>query len=131
MSEIFDKTKHSVFLHGYKVTPEKAREWHAEMFKRLFQSGSNAMYVGFSWNANEGVWPTNGELNYWSNVENAFNNAPIVSDIIQTALSGDITFAAHSLDNMVLSQAIQYEGFTPDKPRPNVCGNVCGKVCRD
>lgn len=110
----FKPNKNFVFLHGYRVDKQGARAWHAETFKRLYHSGSNAMYVGFSWNANEGVWPTNGELNYWGNVENAFNTAPIVSDIIQTALSGDITVAAHSLGNMVLSQAIQYEGFTPD-----------------
>ncbi len=110
----FDKTKQFVFLHGYKVTPEKARAWHAEMFKRLFQSGSNAMYVGFSWDSDEGAWLTDGLFNYWGNVENALNSASIVADIINNSLIGDITIAAHSLGNMVLGQAIQQYGLAPN-----------------
>lgn len=107
----FDKTKQFVFLHGYKVTAEKARGWHAEMFKRLFQSGSHAMYVGLSWDSDEGAWLTDGLFNYWGNVENALNSAPIVSNIINNSLTGDITIAAHSLGNMVLGQAIQKYGL--------------------
>jgi hypothetical protein len=81
------------------------------MFKRLFQSGSNAMYVGFSWDSDEGVWLSDGLFNYWGNVENAFNSAPIVSDIVNSSLAGNITVAAHSLGNMVLGQAIQQYGL--------------------
>jgi hypothetical protein len=71
----FKADKHLVFLHGFQVDAEGARAWHAEMFKRLFQSGSNAMYVGFSWDSNKGV--SDGKVNYWSNVENALGVVPL------------------------------------------------------
>ncbi|MCP4990692.1 MAG: alpha/beta hydrolase [Colwellia sp.] len=113
MPKSFDKSKQFVFLHGFKVDETGARAWHAEMFKRLFQSGSNAMYIGFSWDSDEGLI-SDGAMNYWGNVENALNSAPIVSNIINNSLTGDITIAAHSLGNMVLGQAIQQYGLTPN-----------------
>ena len=109
----FDPNKHFVFLHGYKVTPEAARAWHAETFKRLFHSGSNAMYVGFSWDSNEGVWLSEGLFNYWGNVENAFNVAETLSTATSLGLSGDVTVAAHSLGNIVLGAAITKYGLRP------------------
>lgn len=113
--ESFNTNKNLVFLHGYKVSAEAARAWHAEVFKRLYHSGSNAMYVGFSWDSNEGAALTNGLFNYWGNVENAFNVANMVSDIINSGLDGNLTIAAHSLGNMVLGQAIQQYGLKADK----------------
>ena len=37
--------KNVIFLHGFNVTADESRGWNAEMFKRLYQSGSRAMYT--------------------------------------------------------------------------------------
>lgn len=109
----FNSNHTFVLLHGYKVTPEAARGWHAEVFKRLFQSGSNAMYVGFSWDSNGGS--IDGLFNYWGNVESAFNVAETVSAVISQGLDGEITVAAHSLGNIVLGAAITQYGLRPQR----------------
>ena len=45
--------KHFIFVHGYSVNEAKARAWNAEMFKRLWQSGSKAMYTAVAWYGND------------------------------------------------------------------------------
>ena len=104
----FKASNNIVFLHGFKVDAYGARAWHAEMFKRLYHSGSNAYYTGVTWKGDEG-----GGLNYWGNVENALNTAPIIKSVL-TPLTGQVTVAAHSLGNMVIGEAIQRHGFTPN-----------------
>src|SRR5205085_9397528 len=42
-----------LFVHGYNVNPEAARGWNSEIFKRLYQSGSKARFVGVTWNGAE------------------------------------------------------------------------------
>lgn len=78
------------------------------MFKRLYHSGSNAYYTAVTWKGDEG-----GGLNYWGNVENALNTAPILKELL-SPLTGKLTVAAHSLGNMVVGEAIQNHSFTPD-----------------
>lgn len=87
-----------------------SRAWHAEVFKRLYHSGSNAYYTGITWNGNEGG--AGGGLNYWGNVENALNTAPIMKSLL-SSLTGRLTIAAHSLGNMVVGEAIQNYAFNP------------------
>ena len=113
LPDSFKLSKQFVFLHGFKVGHSGARAWHAEVFKRLFHSGSSAMYVGFSWDSNEGT--LSGLFNYWGNVENALNIAQYVSQIITQSVSGDVTIAAHSLGNMVLSEAVTAYNLSPTR----------------
>jgi Regulator of chromosome condensation (RCC1) repeat/Alpha/beta hydrolase of unknown function (DUF900) len=95
--------KNFVFVHGFNVTPDAARGWNAEMFKRLYQSGSKAKFYGITWDGAE----TNGTLvpDYHKNVDNAFAAAQAFAQFVN-GLNGDVTVSAHSLGNMLVGSAI-------------------------
>ena len=98
--------KHFVFVHGYNVSGDASQGWHSEIFKRLYWSGSEAMFTGISWEGNQTQIPgTTITPDYWSNVTNAFQTSESVSRFT-SLLPGDKTIAAHSLGNMVVSSAI-------------------------
>ncbi len=98
--------KNFVFVHGYNVNPQEAREWHAEMFKRLFWSGSRAKFWGVTWYGYEsqvaGYCPE-----YHNNVVHAFATSSVLANFL-APLQGEITIAAHSLGNVVVSSAIDH-----------------------
>lgn len=100
--------KNVIFLHGFKVDEQEARAWNAEMFKRLWQSGSDARFHGVTWFGNDGI--NNGALNYHGNVVHAFEAAPHLRNYVYS-LSGEKTVMAHSLGNMVVSSAIADHGM--------------------
>lgn len=109
--------KQFIFVHGYSVSEDGARAWNAEMFKRLYQSGSRAMFTAVAWRGNDGQladWiPFIGGStpDYYVNVEHAFETA---SNLV-TALSrlpGTKYIAGHSLGNMVVSSAIKDAGLS-------------------
>jgi len=104
----FKADKNIALLHGFDVDEQNATAWHAEVFKRLYQSGSNAYYTGVTWLGNAG-FPA--KLNYWGNVEGALNTATVIQGVLSTL--PDLTIVAHSLGNMVISEAIQNHNFTP------------------
>jgi alpha-tubulin suppressor-like RCC1 family protein len=93
-----------VFVHGFYVGAEEARGWNAEMFKRMYWSGSKARFIGITWHGAEidgGTVP-----DYHKNVDNAFATAQPFANFI-SGLGGNVTVAAHSLGNVVVSSAIQ------------------------
>lgn len=102
--------RHFVFVHGYNVNYRSARGWSAEMFKRLWQAGSQSMFTAVDWYGNESqIWPgvpfLGGEsLDYYINVRHALDSAPNFSTAVN-ALSGDKVMLAHSLGNMLVSEA--------------------------
>jgi len=98
--------KYFVYLHGFKVDGQSARGEHAESFKRLHQMGSNTRFVGVTWHG--AVDP-----DYHKGVYQAFETGEALNG--QLGLSGDITVMAHSLGNVVVSNAIQNGGFFPDR----------------
>ncbi len=97
--------KHFVFVHGYNVNEPGARAWAAEMFKRLWQCGSRAMFTAVTWRGDHsqlaGVTP-----DYYINVVHAFDSAAMFSSYLGTALPGELFVGAHSLGNMLVSSAI-------------------------
>ncbi len=98
--------KYFVFVHGYNVDAYNARGWHAEIFKRMHQLGSRARFVGVSWHGDTG-------LDYHHAVHHAFQTGDIFKDHLP---SGEgVTIAAHSLGNMVVSQAIEYGSYAPKR----------------
>lgn len=105
-SETIDK--YFVFVHGYNVNAYQARGWNAEVFKRLYALGSRARFIGVTWNGDTG-------LDYHKAVFHAF----LAGDGLKVSLglhtSADVTVAAHSLGNMLVSHAIQSGGFTPTR----------------
>ena len=94
-------TANLFFLHGANVDEQSARGWNAEMFKRLYWSGSKARFHGITWYGDKGT-----SANYQENVNHAFKTAPFLKDYV-SSFSGAKIMLAHSLGNMVVSSAIQ------------------------
>jgi hypothetical protein len=103
-----------VFLHGYNVNEKQSRGWAAEMFKRLWWSGSNRRFYAISWFGDDTQVHDIVTINYHTNVFHAFQTAPALADFLNVALKGrDVTVMAHSLGNMVTCFAIQDYGARP------------------
>ncbi|MBQ0032833.1 MAG: alpha/beta hydrolase, partial [bacterium] len=104
---------HYVFVHGYSVDAQSARGWAAEVFKRLWQSGSRSKFTAVDWFGNysqfAGVSP-----NYYQNVVHAFATAPALKAACD-ALPGEKVMLAHSLGNMLVSEAITHCGLQYSK----------------
>ena len=60
--------KNVFFLHGFNVTADESRGWSAEMFKRLYWSGSKAKFWGMTWEGDVGLI---NALHYQEDVANA------------------------------------------------------------
>lgn len=94
------------FVHGYNVPQFYARGWNSEMFKRLHQIGSKAKFVGVTWDGDTGV-------DYHEAVYRAFRTSEHIGSALNKYTG--LTVAAHSLGNMVVSNAIENHGFDPDR----------------
>ena len=94
-----------VMLHGYNVSAQSARGWHAETFKRLHALGSNGRFVGVTWNGDTG-------LDYHQAVFQAFLAGDGLPRALRFVDETRTTLVAHSLGNMVACQGVQ-AGFTP------------------
>lgn len=97
-----------MFLHGYSVDSQEARGWQAEVFKRLHTLGSRARFVGVTWHGATG-------LDYHQAVFYAFQTGDVLLGALSFTQGADVTIAAHSLGNMVVSHAIQSGGLNPDR----------------
>ena len=111
--------KNFVFLHGYSNNPDQARGVFADVFKRMFWSGSHAKFYGVTWFGSDtqgnvffpgttirvpgttGVTP-----NYHTNVYHALQTAPNLARFLGTLTNGQTTVAAHSPGNMVVLSAL-------------------------
>ena len=110
--------RHFVFVHGYSVSAQSARGWASEMFKRLWQSGSRAMFTAVDWYGDDSLgavsFPpgySDEAPNYYVNVEHAFATASRFARDC-AALEGQKVLLAHSLGNMLVSSAIKDHGLT-------------------
>ena len=103
-------SRHWVFAHGFNVNVDEARGWASTVFKRLWQSGDNSRYTFANWAGDEGQFsmPVEGlvSLDYYKDSENAFKTAGEFARQCGK-LSGDIHLMAHSLGNILVSEAIQ------------------------
>lgn len=100
-------TKNVIFLHGSLIDAIAASEFQAETFKRLYHSGSNALFTGVHWYGDEGFV---AGVNYWDNVENAFYTADDLAALVNE-IDGTKNIIAHSLANMMAGSAIQDFGM--------------------
>ena len=94
-----------VMIHGYNVSAQSARGWHAETFKRLRALGSNARFVGVTWSGDTG-------LDYHEAVFQAFQAGDKLPHALGFVDESRTTLVAHSLGNIVACQGVQ-AGFTP------------------
>jgi hypothetical protein len=101
-----------IFLHGYNVNPTQARGWDADIYKRLYWSGSHAKFYGVTWEAADSQVVGQVTINLQTNIVNAFNTAPLLNTFLNS-LNGTNVVAAHSLGNMlVLSTLNDYSNQT-------------------
>jgi hypothetical protein len=115
------KDRWFVFCHGYNVSAEAARGWNTQVFKRLHQYGSDAKFVGISWEGNQGqineAIPFAGGAtpDYWHNVYNAFQSSQALATMVNGLGGGGKVIAGHSLGNMLVSSAICDRSLTSDQ----------------
>ncbi len=107
--------KYFVFLHGFNVDGPGARGWNSEVFKRLHVLGSKARFVGVTWHGATGIKLGGSYTDYHAAVFNAFQTGDALAGALSFTGSADVTIAAHSLGNIVASQAIQSGGFAPTR----------------
>lgn len=106
--------KNFVFVHGYNNTEAEGGAACAEVFKRMYWSGSRAKFTGATWQADEtpGILPA--KVYFYKDVINAFDAASNFT-VAVTGLAGDKWIAAHSLGNMLVSSAIVDYGLNPQQ----------------
>ena len=99
------------FVHGFNVSPENARNWNREMFKRFWVSGMKARYWGVTWSGDYHLgWPNfiaenfNG-LHYHRDVRQALMTAPTFRNLVNSNGVNSVVIG-HSLGNMVVSEAL-------------------------
>ncbi len=103
--------KYFVFIHGFNIDGMRARGWNSEVFKRLHVLGSKARFVGVSWHGATGLKIGQSYPDYYGAVFNAFQTGNALAGVLSFTGSADVTLAAHSLGNIVASQAIQNGGL--------------------
>jgi hypothetical protein len=116
-----------IFLHGYNVNGMQARGWADEAFKRFWQCGSNARFVGVSWVGDEsqdeaislfgvGDIGIKGRLTpkFYKNVQHALFTAGFMRNKFNS-LPGRKVFAAHSLGCMVLAEGVANRELEADR----------------
>ena len=110
--DIVDKT--IFFTHGFNVDDAAARGWGSEIFKRLWQSGSDARFKMVTWEGNYnwiGDW-ANG-VHYHEDVYQALKSAGAYKELVEReepAPSKRILMA-QSLGNMMTCEALR-QGLT-------------------
>ena len=98
------------FTHGFNVSEEDARAWGSEIFKRLWQSGSDARFHMVAWPGNyhwTGNW-ANG-LHYQRDVYQALKSANAFKRLVERE-QGDSSkrvITAQSLGNMMACEAFR------------------------
>jgi hypothetical protein len=101
--------KNFIFVHGYNVNPNDARGDFADVYKRLYWSGSHAKFYGVTWRSytSQGDFVIVPSLtpDFHTNVVNAFLTASNLANFLGT-LSGSNIVAAHSLGNMLTLSAL-------------------------
>ncbi len=104
------KDRDVFFTHGFNVSEEDARAWGSEVFKRLWQSGSDARFHMVAWPGNyhwTGNW-ANG-LHYQRDVYQALKSANAFKRLVERE-QGDSTkrvIMAQSLGNMMACEAFR------------------------
>lgn len=107
-------------IHGFESNlgnsgnQKDARGFHSELFKRFHQFGSNAKYVGITWNGTGANTNAPEILNdYHAAAVSAFRTSAELARIHELLPDSNIQIVAHSLGNLVTSNAIAHEGFNP------------------
>lgn len=101
---------HFVAIHGLAFSLEEGRGFAADVFKRFFQSGCQAMFHAILWRSDEGsarpLWVLEEQaLDYHINCTNAWVTGDAVHPLV-AALDGPVTVFVHSLGSVVAGRAL-------------------------
>ncbi len=104
------KDRDVFFTHGFNVSAEEARAWGSEVFKRLWQSGSDARFHMVAWPGNyhwTGDW-ANG-FHYQRDVYQALKSANAFKRLVEREQgdSSNRVVMAQSLGNMMVCEAFR------------------------
>ena len=110
-----------VFVHGYNVIEDESRSWASTAFRRFWRLGLKSRFAAVTWNGDEGHVPmripTKGIVtkNYHQNVLNALNAAQGLANEVSRLHGSKKYVAAHSLGNILSSEAICHNSLKCDK----------------
>ena len=95
------------FTHGFRVKEPEAHAWGAEVFKRLWQAGSNARFHMFTWAGDHG-WPDSA-LHFQQNVYQALRTGGALRTLLgrEQPDPAKRVLMAQSLGNMVACEALR------------------------
>jgi hypothetical protein len=99
-----------ITVHGLDWDETETPAGNAELFKRFFQSGLNARFIGVSW-ASDLSRRLGAPIIYGHDVIGAFVAARHVKLRLAEFLGPDTSVFAHSLGNVLVSSAIQDYGL--------------------
>ena len=103
--DVLTHGRHLLWIHGFSIDGEEARGWASETFKRLHRLGSRARFVAV-------LWPGDTGFDYHQSVFHAFQAGDALAPALAAGgIGGDIAVLAHSLGNLVASQAIAAGGL--------------------
>lgn len=98
------------FTHGFNVSESDAHAWGSEVFKRLWQSGSNARFWMFTWSGDYN-WLGNAfnGLHYQQDVYQALKTGAALKAFMESAqpASAKRILMSQSLGNMVACEAMR------------------------
>lgn len=102
------------FTHGFRVSAADAHAWGSEVYKRLWQSGSNARFVMFTWAGDYG-WPDSA-LYFPQNVYQALRTGGALKALVESVQpdSSKRILMTQSLGNMVACEALR-QGLQVEK----------------
>ena len=108
--------RHFILVHGYNTNPDEARGNAAEFYKKLWQSGSDALFTAVEWRGDQSqikfdLLGVNFTPNYHVNVENAFAAARPFADACKKLPGEEKILVGHSLGNVLISSAIKDYGL--------------------
>jgi hypothetical protein len=105
-----------VHIHGFNWGGNEIPAAHAELFKRFFQSGSPARFIGVTWFGDEGASDLfRSSFDYNENVINAFLTAPLLTGALGPFAGDGTVLFAHSLGNLLAASSIVDHGLKTGK----------------
>ena len=112
-----------LFVHGWRMKPWERRSFASTGFKRLWQLGYRGRYGLFSWPTDwvdDPLWQMLlDQQNYDRSERRAWNSAIGLERLLvdlNRNYAGRVRMFAHSMGNVVASEALRLKGLNPNRP---------------
>ena len=110
ISNFSDGSKVLVFVHGFNVPEDDARNWFSESYKRLFWSGYKDDFVGIHWNGADGdIYFGEPGLHFNTNIEHAFQTGGLLASWLPNSLlqNHTVNIVSHSAGTVATLEALR------------------------